>query len=94
MTLFYYIAFMLTVFLLLALLLAPVILQPSPAARRILEMVQSTRPDKRTVGSKERMQGDDSRHAATDLRARFGLAEDEKLKQQLLSAGIKKQPEA
>ena len=56
MNLVFYIALALTVFLLVALLLAPVILRPSPAARRMLEMVQSTRPDKRSVGYKERMQ--------------------------------------
>jgi tight adherence protein C len=89
MTLFYYIAFMLTVFLLLALLLAPALLQPSPAAKRILEMVQSTRPDKRTVGSRERMV-EMILAAASGLRARFGLTVDDKLKQRLLSAGIKK----
>ena len=89
MTLFFYIALMLTVFLLLALLLAPVLLQPSPAAKRILEMVQSTRPDKRTVGSRERMV-EMILAAASGLRARFGLAVDDKLKQRLLSAGIKK----
>jgi hypothetical protein len=50
----FYIALMLTLFLLLALLLAPAFLQPSPAAKRMLEMVQSTRADKRTVGARER----------------------------------------
>ena len=52
MNLIFYIALALTVFLVVALLLAPVILRPSPAARRMLEMVQSTRPDKRSVGTK------------------------------------------
>ena len=41
----FYAALTFTVFLVLALLLAPVILRPSPAARRMLEMVQSNRPD-------------------------------------------------
>ena len=89
MTLFYYIALMLTLFLLLALLLAPALLQPSPAAKRILEMVQSTRPDRRTVGSRERTV-EMILAAASGLRVRFGLALDDKLKQRLLSAGIKK----
>jgi tight adherence protein C len=52
MSLIFYIALTLTVFLVLALLLAPVILRPSPAAKRILEMVQSTRPDQRTWAAK------------------------------------------
>ena len=56
MDLVFYVAFMLTVFLVLALLLAPVLLRPSPGARRIMEMVKSNRPDERSVGSKERLQ--------------------------------------
>ena len=88
MSLIFYIALALTVFLLVAMLLAPVILRPSPAARRMLEMVQSTRPDKRSVGYKERMQGTILSMAA-GMRGRLGLTEDEKVKQQLLSAGIR-----
>ena len=56
MGLVFYVALTFTVFLVLALLLAPVILRPSPAARRILEMVRSNRPDERNVGTKERVQ--------------------------------------
>jgi tight adherence protein C len=83
-----YIATTLTVFMVFALLLAPVILRPSPAARRILEMVQSTRPDQRSVGIKERVQ-EMILSMAMALRARFGLAEDKRVKQQLLSAGFR-----
>jgi tight adherence protein C len=50
-------------------------------------MVQSTRPDERTVGIKERLRGK-ILSLAKGLQARFGLAEDEKLKEQLRSAGI------
>jgi tight adherence protein C len=88
MSLIFYIALALTVFLLVAMLLAPVILRPSPAARRMLEMVQSTRPDKRSVGYKERMQGTILSLAA-GMQGRLGLTEDENVKQQLLSAGIR-----
>ena len=88
MSLIFYIALALTVFLLIAMLLAPVILRPSPAARRMLEMAQSTRPDVRNVGTKERMQRT-ILSIATGLQARLGLTEDQKVKQQLLSAGIR-----
>ena len=88
MGLVFYAALTFTVFLVLALLLAPVILRPSPAARRIMEMVQSNRPDVRNVGTKERIQ-ETILSMARALRVRFGLAEDEKVKQQLLSAGLK-----
>jgi tight adherence protein C len=88
MGLIFYIALALTVFLLVALLLAPVILRPSPEASRMLETVQSTRPDERSVGYKERIQRT-ILSLATGLQARLGLTGDEQVKQQLLSAGIK-----
>jgi tight adherence protein C len=81
-------AFGLTVFLVLALLIAPALMRPSPAARRILEMVQSSRPDQRKVGTKERLQVK-ILSLANGVRIRLGLAEDEQLKQQLFSGGIK-----
>ena len=88
MSVIFYIAVMLTVFLFLALLLAPAILRPSPAARRMLELVQSTRPDERSIGNKERAQRTILSMAKL-LQARLGLTEDEKTKQQLLSAGVR-----
>ena len=87
MSIVFYVAEMLTVFLFLALLLAPVLFRPSAAARRMLEMVKSARPDERSIGSKERAQRK-ILSMAQGLRARLGLTEDEKLKQQLLSAGL------
>jgi tight adherence protein C len=84
----FYIALMVTVFLVLALLAAPVILTPSAAARRILEMAQSNRLDKRRVGAKEKIQ-DAILALSRPLRSRLGIEEDEKLKQRLSSAGLK-----
>jgi tight adherence protein C len=88
MNLILYVAVMITVFLFLALMLAPVILRPSPAARRMMEMAQSTRPDERSVGYKERVQRT-ILSMAKDLQSRLGLTEDGRIKQQLLSAGLK-----
>jgi tight adherence protein C len=88
MDLVFYSALTLTVFLVFALIFAPVILRPSPAARRMLEMVRSNRPDERNVGGKERMQ-EAVLSMARGLRIRLGITEDEKVKQQLLSAGIR-----
>ena len=84
----FYIALTLTVFLIVALLAAPVMLRPSKAARRIMEMVQSSRPDERNVSSQERMR-ETILSLARSLWIRFGLAEDEKVKQLLLSAGVR-----
>jgi tight adherence protein C len=88
MDLVYYIALTLTVFLVFAMLLAPVILRPSPAARRILQMVRSNRPDERNVGNKERLQ-EAILSMAREMRVKFGLSVDERVRQQLLSAGIR-----
>jgi tight adherence protein C len=88
MDLVFYIALTLTVFLVFAMLLAPVILRPSPAARRILQMVRSNRPDERNIGDKERLQ-EAILSMARELRVKFGLAGDERVRQQLLSAGIR-----
>jgi tight adherence protein C len=88
MNLIFYMAVTLTVFLVVSLLLAPVILRPSPAARRMLAMVRSNRPDERYVGSKERLQ-EKILSMGRGLRVRFGLLADEKVTQQLLSAGIR-----
>ena len=84
----FYIALTLTVFLIVALLAAPVMLRPSKAARRIMEMVQSNRPDERNVSSQERMR-ETILSLASSLWIRFGLAEDEEVKQLLLSAGVR-----
>jgi tight adherence protein C len=84
----FYFALTFTVFLVFALIFAPVLLRPTPAARRMLEMVRSNRPDERRVGSKERMQ-EAVLSMARGLRIRLGITEDEKVKQQLLSAGIR-----
>jgi tight adherence protein C len=88
MAILLYITLTLTVFLVLALLLAPVLLAPSLGARRILDMVQSTRPDQRRISSKERIK-DSVLSIAKGFRSRFGLVEDDKLKQRLSGAGLK-----
>jgi tight adherence protein C len=88
MSIIFFCAMMLTIFLVVALLLAPVLLRPNPAAKRILEMVKSNRPDERNVGEAERLR-ESILVMARGLRVRFGLAEDEKVKQQLLSGGIR-----
>lgn len=84
----FYVAIGLTVFLAIALLSAPMLLKPSPEAERLLEVVTSARSDKRTVGGKELLQ-DGVLKMGRDLRARFGLAENVKLKKRLIEAGLR-----
>jgi tight adherence protein C len=88
MSLVLFIAVGLTVFLLVAVLLAPVLLRPSRAARRMLEKAQSARPDVRSVKFKEQLQGQIISFAES-LQARMGMAEGEQAKQKLLSAGMR-----
>ena len=57
MDLVFYFALTFTVLLVFALIFAPVILRPSPAARRMLEMVRSNRPDERRVSSERAYAG-------------------------------------
>jgi tight adherence protein C len=88
MSIIFYVAVALTLFLFLALLCAPVLLRPSPAARRMMEMVKSSRPDERKVRAKEQFQTMVLAWAQ-GLQSRLGLSNDEKGEQQLLSAGIR-----
>jgi len=88
MSLVLYIALTLTVFLVLALLLAPLLLKPSTAAKRIRDVVKSTRPDQRTVGTGERTR-ELILSIAGGLRSRLGVVENEKVKQRLKNAGLK-----
>lgn len=88
MTIIFYIALTLTVFCVIALLVAPVVLRPSPGARRILEMVQSNRTDARRVSGKEQAR-EKFLAVAKAFRARLGFADDEALKQRFVSAGMR-----
>ena len=84
----FYIATTLTIFLILALFGAPIILKPSMAARRILEAVQSTRPDERKVGTNERIQ-DVILSLAKGMRHKLAIGEDDSLKKKMSAAGLK-----
>lgn len=77
-----------TLFLVLALLFAPSLLRPSAAEQKILDMLQSNRAGQRKVSGNEGFQ-EKILALANGMRNGFGMAEDEKGKQQLLAAGIK-----
>jgi tight adherence protein C len=87
MSIMIYALLVLIAFCLVALLLTPDLFRPSPEAQRILDVVTSTRVDRRTIGEKERVQ-DKLVGIATKLRVRLGLAEDPNLKARLVAAGI------
>jgi tight adherence protein C len=82
------IAIAVAIFCIVVLIGAPWFFRPSMEARRILDVVSSVRPDKRTIRSKE-MARDQLLNVARAFRARLGLSEDEKLRQRFVSAGMK-----
>lgn len=88
MTVTVYALLALIVFCIVALLLTPDLFRPSPEAQRVLDVVKSTRIDRRTVRDKERVQ-DRLIGMATRLRIHVGLADDPALKARLVSAGIR-----
>jgi tight adherence protein C len=88
MPIIFYLVLGLIIFSVVALLLTPNLFRPSPEAQRILDVVQSDRPDQRTIGSKEQLQNR-LLNLATELRVRLGLAENPALKAKLAMAGIR-----
>src|SRR5580698_2607354 len=88
MQLLFFVAVAFTGFCVLALAVLPFVLKPSPQAARIMELVTSTRPDKRTVSMKEHTQ-EKLLSVAKDVRARLGLGENTKLKTRLIAAGMR-----
>ncbi|SNS47295.1 tight adherence protein C [Granulicella rosea] len=84
----FYLAIAVTTFSAIALLMAPMLLRPSPEAQRILDVVSSSRPDRRTVTEKEQVQ-ERVLSMARDFRSRLGLAENPKLKARLYAAGMR-----
>ena len=83
-----YISIAVTAFLAIGLLAAPVILKPTPEASRMLEVIQSNRPDQRTIKGKEHVQ-EGILKAARELRGRLGMSENTKLKDRLFTAGLR-----
>jgi tight adherence protein C len=88
MQMIFYIAIAVMAFSAIALLAAPVLLKPTPEAERMLEVIQSNRPDRRQIRNKEHVQ-EGLLKAASGLRGRLGLAENTKLKERLFTAGYR-----
>jgi tight adherence protein C len=88
MQILFYLAIACTAFCTLALLVVPLILGPSEEEQRIMSVVTTTRPDQRKIGGKEQLE-DGLLHLARKFRSRLGLSENIKLKNRLLSAGLR-----
>jgi tight adherence protein C len=88
MQMIFYVAIAVMAFSAIGLLAAPVILKPTPEAERMLEVIQSNRPDQRRVKGKEHMQ-EGVLKAARELRGRLGMGENTKIKERLFAAGLR-----
>ena len=89
MGLIFYLAAFFTVFCVVALVIAPFLFKPSAEAQRIMDVVQSNRPDQRTVHRPEQAR-ETVLTLARDLRGRLGLGENAKLKGRLYAAGFRR----
>lgn len=85
----FYIVLGVIIFAVVALLLTPNLFRPSQEAQRFFDVVktQSQRPDQRIISGREQMQNK-LLSAASELRMRFGLAENPKLRARLTMAGL------
>lgn len=84
----FYIAVSLTLCCVGVLLAAPLLLRPSRGAQRILEVVNSTRVDERTISRRERIENA-LLTMAGNFRSRLGLSADDKLRQRFIAAGVR-----
>jgi len=87
---FFYIAASIFILSIAALAVLPLIFDPSPIARRMLEVVTSKRQDRRTVGHPERLKLALFNWTGK-LRITLGLGPDIKLRERLLIAGFDRQ---
>ncbi|HEY0757652.1 MAG TPA: type II secretion system F family protein [Acidisarcina sp.] len=78
----------LSVFLMIALLAAPLLMRPSVAERRMLSLVKGTRAYKHKAGPREALR-DAILAAAQSFRTRVGLSENEEIAKRLVAAGIR-----
>src|SRR5487761_1218355 len=83
-----YIAMGVTLFCGVGLLLTPILVKPSVAEKRLLDVVQSCRPDERAIGGHERFQNR-LLAAARRLRSTLGMSVDGRLSQRLSRAGFR-----
>src|SRR5271154_1674343 len=88
MEIIFYTALSLTLCSLFALLAAPLFFRPAPGARRMLEVVRSTRGDQRRIGDKERTE-QASPAPPRSLRSWLGSPDDTKWKQRFISPGLR-----
>ncbi len=77
-----------TIFCTLLLLCAPWLLRPHAEVERLLQVVQSSRKDQRTIGRREHVQ-DVLLAQARKLRERLGFAENVQITQRLIAAGFR-----
>lgn len=88
MQIFFYIGLGFTAFCALTLIILPVLLRPTRDAQRLMEVVASTRPDRRSMSEKERLE-EELLTIARKFRSLLGISIDVKSKDRLISAGYR-----
>ena len=88
MSMIFYLALAFTIFCMVALLMAPILLRHSPETQRVIEVVKSNRLEERkTVGDSDLR--DRILDAAHALRVKLGFSENPKLAERFLTAGLR-----
>ncbi|QHN02694.1 type II secretion system F family protein [Granulicella sp. WH15] len=83
-----YAAIGLTLFCVLILMMAPIVLRPTAEAQRFIEVVQSSRPDRRKIGRRQRFE-EGLVSLIGKLRSKLGIAASQKSQERLQSAGLR-----
>lgn len=93
MEMMFYVAIAFSIFLIIALIMTPVLLRPSRVETRLLGMVDTSRKNERSVGGKERLEGQ-LLSVVRSLKKLVGLSENDQLKARLASAGLRSEGSA
>ena len=89
MQLIFYFALTCTVFCLVALLMAPMLLKPAPEVQRVLDVTASKITEKRQVLGEEELR-EKLLSLAQALRSKLGFSENAKLNERFVQAGLRK----
>jgi tight adherence protein C len=88
MTLIMYVALTFTIFCIVALLMAPILLRDSPETQRVIEVVKTNRLDERKAVGGDQLR-DQILAAAHALRVKLGFSENPQLAERFLTAGLR-----
>ena len=88
MTTIFYMALAFTIFCMVALLMAPILLRDSPETQRVIDVVKSNRLEERVAIGEDKLK-DKILAVAHALRVKLGFSENPKLAERFLTAGMR-----